>query len=328
MNRIAWIDCLRGLGLILVVIGHMAMPRWIVTYIYGFHMPLFFFLSGYLYKYNISIKWAVRKIDSLIIPYVLYCLIGVTVISCVKGDDVAHLVSLMYYGKGLGTEWFLLCLFMSELLGALMLKVLGSGLGRALLGFFICVITGVCISLLNLEQYYMVNTVFPAAAFWLLGVVIAKSNFIDRMDRAMVSIAVIILFVFSLLALYNCRVNINGNKYGNFLLFYFVAISAIIMLTLMFKRITPPINFLSIVGACSLPIMTLHVYIPMLVKKIFYWSVGIDIDDCGALIRLGARASFILLLAILTWLVTRYLPIMAGKGKLFQLMIKDDSAKK
>ena len=47
-NREHWIDALKGIGIILVVIGHVSLGNNLVKWIYSFHMPLFFALSGYM----------------------------------------------------------------------------------------------------------------------------------------------------------------------------------------------------------------------------------------------------------------------------------------
>ena len=48
-DRVEWIDAAKGIGIILVVLGHI----WLIgpgqKIINSFHMPLFFFLSGYGY---------------------------------------------------------------------------------------------------------------------------------------------------------------------------------------------------------------------------------------------------------------------------------------
>lgn len=44
-----WIDALKAFGILLVVIGHSGAPGIIGKMIYGFHMPLFFMISGYLF---------------------------------------------------------------------------------------------------------------------------------------------------------------------------------------------------------------------------------------------------------------------------------------
>jgi fucose 4-O-acetylase-like acetyltransferase len=46
-DRIAWIDIAKGIGILLVIIGHMpSFPEWIRAWIFSFHMPLFFSFQG------------------------------------------------------------------------------------------------------------------------------------------------------------------------------------------------------------------------------------------------------------------------------------------
>ena len=45
---IRWIDNLKGFGILLVVIGHTVPREGLGQWIYAFHMPLFFFISGFL----------------------------------------------------------------------------------------------------------------------------------------------------------------------------------------------------------------------------------------------------------------------------------------
>lgn len=65
------IDIAKGIGIMLVVIGHTDSP--LHDFIYLFHMPLFFFLSGYAYKkidsYN-PIKVIKKRFKSLYIPFI------------------------------------------------------------------------------------------------------------------------------------------------------------------------------------------------------------------------------------------------------------------
>lgn len=49
-GRKYWIDVLRALGIILVVLGHVSKEPNTVIFIYAFHMPLFFLLSGFLFN--------------------------------------------------------------------------------------------------------------------------------------------------------------------------------------------------------------------------------------------------------------------------------------
>lgn len=57
------IDIARALGIILVVLGHTRMlPSLVIKYIYGFHMPLFFTITGYLYYSPSSFSVAIKNI--------------------------------------------------------------------------------------------------------------------------------------------------------------------------------------------------------------------------------------------------------------------------
>ena len=47
--RIEWIDICKGLGIFLVVIGHTSIAQisqTVYNWIYSFHMPMFYMLSG------------------------------------------------------------------------------------------------------------------------------------------------------------------------------------------------------------------------------------------------------------------------------------------
>lgn len=48
MKREEWVDTLKGIGILLVIVGHTNSPFF--KLIYGFHMPLFFMISGFLYN--------------------------------------------------------------------------------------------------------------------------------------------------------------------------------------------------------------------------------------------------------------------------------------
>ena len=74
-NRIDWIDSAKGLGIILVVLGHTwDIPQWLYCGIYAFHMPLFFMLSGLTCKFEKedSVQtFFVKLWKAYIIPYFL-----------------------------------------------------------------------------------------------------------------------------------------------------------------------------------------------------------------------------------------------------------------
>ena len=50
IQRYDYIDYLRAVGIILMVLAHIPLSDSFVHYVHGFHMPLFFVVSGFLFK--------------------------------------------------------------------------------------------------------------------------------------------------------------------------------------------------------------------------------------------------------------------------------------
>lgn len=116
-SRLAYFDQLKGLAILLVVIGHVMQFSFgyaqsdLVNMLGIFHMPIFFYISGYFaYKELPSFKGMVRKLRhrmvSLALPYLsfvfLWCLFSET-------DALS-----MFLGGG-GRYWFLYVLLLLSL---------------------------------------------------------------------------------------------------------------------------------------------------------------------------------------------------------------------
>lgn len=78
-ERIQWVDACKAYAIFLVVLGHYYHGSFINSYIYSFHMPLFFFLAGLVSTIQVkTFKDFVRgRIRTLIIPYFTFGLIQV-----------------------------------------------------------------------------------------------------------------------------------------------------------------------------------------------------------------------------------------------------------
>lgn len=121
-QRIQWIDMAKGYGMIFVIIGHWNIP-YITDYLYAFHIPLFFFLSGVVYSLKKSFALFFKtKIQRIIIPY--FCL-GITVVFSnllfSKGfgfglTDVVKEARLLVVQERYTTLWFFACLLILNIL--------------------------------------------------------------------------------------------------------------------------------------------------------------------------------------------------------------------
>lgn len=88
-KRLEWIDVAKGIGIVLVVMGHTIVPQlketeiggFIWNFIYNFHMPLFFFISGWLFErrlehYTSKGKFISDKLKFLMLPYLTFSIIA------------------------------------------------------------------------------------------------------------------------------------------------------------------------------------------------------------------------------------------------------------
>lgn len=143
-RRIDWIDRAKGMAVFLVVLGHTPVPAPLVREIYTFHMPLFFFLSGWVFRPERYRGWrdfAANKARSLLVPYTCFGLLraGAVLIAGWAGlvepgnplelfGGIAVSLRKTAWSAGL---WFLPCLFVSEMLFYGLLRLARGSGGRA-----------------------------------------------------------------------------------------------------------------------------------------------------------------------------------------------------
>lgn len=115
MQRIETLDIAKGLGIILVVIGHfMSMASYPGKVIYSFHMPLFFFISGVCFnkqKYYTIQLFLENRFRTLLWP----CFIFTIIISLLQTWLLD--IPLSQLQRGLpGALWFPPILFFAEII--------------------------------------------------------------------------------------------------------------------------------------------------------------------------------------------------------------------
>lgn len=124
-SRLEYVDFYRGIGIILMIMGHIGFGQVFDKYIHAFHMPMFFFVSGFFYdkeKYKI-VDLIKKRIISLLIPYVAFAVIHYILYFCLYGFDAKLLLSIVWNSPDptipiAGALWFLTALFFTELLYA------------------------------------------------------------------------------------------------------------------------------------------------------------------------------------------------------------------
>jgi len=131
-DHYGWVEYAKGIGIILVVYGHVArgvfnagmgqdveLFKLIDSIIYSFHMPLFFFISGLFFVSSIRRRSAkglfFSKLDTIVYPYLVWSLIQGFVKLLVGpvtnfGMELDELYSILW--KPIDQFWFLYVLFL------------------------------------------------------------------------------------------------------------------------------------------------------------------------------------------------------------------------
>lgn len=111
-NRLLYIDILKAFGIFLVILGHVLNDNKhpVSHFIYSFHMPLFFALSGvfFVYKKEIQLKELIRKRwKSMLKPYLFFYIITFFYWALVERNLRAEAggVEAEWYNPILGLFW-------------------------------------------------------------------------------------------------------------------------------------------------------------------------------------------------------------------------------
>ncbi|MBQ8952380.1 MAG: acyltransferase family protein [Eubacterium sp.] len=135
-KRLDYLDMTKGLGMILVLIGHLQGDsiftfspyiQPLCVFIFSFHMPMFFIVSGILLAIkNDEVKplkeVAKSRFRGIMIPYLWFSLfyLIVVVAALIKGEIAVQTLYLnIWYvisGYGMNVLWFLPALYLGELL--------------------------------------------------------------------------------------------------------------------------------------------------------------------------------------------------------------------
>lgn len=322
-ERIEWMDAFRGIGMICVILGHMQIPHVLSQAVFSFHMPLFFFASGYLYSGSWGGKWILKKVDSLLLPYLVYGVIGLSARQLNVGDVNWWFVKMLFCGNGVGVVWFLTCLFMVELIGSAVARIKWT------------ILIMVVMSLMAVVGYWMEhNRHFPvmmsrvvlqACVFWLIGYLFREHSVFDKLMsqpwNTLRNLGILILLLAGCALFKLQRVDFGSMKTGNPILLYTTAMSFIILIALVSQSALGRMGWLKFVGRNSLLFMNWHIIIPSL--TLYALSVfGLDANS-SVILKCGQRVANIAILFGLVWWLSRCANVLTGRARVFSRLVKN-----
>ncbi len=122
-KRLDWIDFAKGVGITCVVAGHIFTEGFGHNTIYLFHMPLFFFIGGYLLRPTNDYRgFLKRKTQHLLVPYFAFCIV-LTFVQYLRTDHAPLGVMIERFILGgiklsdtgwMEPYWFITCFFITQ----------------------------------------------------------------------------------------------------------------------------------------------------------------------------------------------------------------------
>lgn len=259
VNRVSYIDFFKSIGILLMIMGHIGFGNTFDIYIHAFHMPMFFFISGYLFHNYDFKKFITKKFKTLILPYFEYGFVNL--LACLlllQNFKIGKYFErfLFFNNKGLqltGALWFLTALFFGLLIFWTLLKYVPRKF-RAL----------TIVGIVFIEWSLKIRLPFSIdSAIFMLPIIYTgfllktyEPNF-SKYQKFGLSL---MLFIVSFpLIMHNGMVNARQNVYSNLILFYTNAIVVSYACFLFTKAFSECSNrCLSFIGKHSLEFMCLN----------------------------------------------------------------------
>ncbi|SEK62183.1 acyltransferase family protein [Parapedobacter koreensis] len=336
-KRILWIDYAKFIGISLVVCAHQTDRDGWFTFISAFTLPLFFFLSGYLFsfkKFDSYASFLKARTKQLLIPYFLLNLIAYALwLVFFRKFDENFAISQpsyrpfigIFYGNGHDSwlihcvaSWFIICLFTLENIYFLLFR-------NAKGAFRFILLAGIFIVSLLDQKYDPIRWPWgfnPA----IIGLIFyGTANILKEETQRIMNLPLprlIALSVPSLLVVYFVStrnyVDMLESTYGNFYLFIIGAFSGILFaltLSRMLDIVLGPVWVFQYLAQNTLVILAFHTFLISLSRN--FIALAFDIPSAVVIhsryLSLIVVAATLALSLPLIHLCNKYLPIMVGR---------------
>lgn len=202
----ATVSAFKAVCIILMVIGHSQCPEWLCRFIYLFHMPAFFFISGYLLSDGYlsgtgTVGFVKRKLKGLYLPFVFWSLVFLALTNPFHSIGLVDYTlqpremlsrafkSITFRGHQplLNGYWFLKTLFFSSILSVFLLRFVEKRSGLVVAGAVL--LAALCVFIP--DEGHMVSRTFLAAAFYVSGRIWRRSGLTPGWSLSLAALAIL-----------------------------------------------------------------------------------------------------------------------------------------
>lgn len=264
IGREKWVDIVKGISIVLVVYGHLIFSEnFLCRWIYSFHIPIFFMISGILL--SIKENWKeqnaktiiIKKAKQIIYPYVTFSFLVLIYSMIMNHEKILEILQKTILLEGYNTLWFLPCLFIAECLFIVIQKNKINNI-KAVLVLFLCTLLGTWLyNAFMTEQNNILNLIFRiinilnrslvATIFIFCGYIGYKKieKFNNKHHNKIIICAIIIFVLNIFLSQLNNLVDLHYSRLNNPFLYYICAIFGSWSLILIVKFFVKNVRFWS-----------------------------------------------------------------------------------
>ena len=314
-ERLPWLDVLKGIGIILVAIGHIYSNQTIFNWLYSFHMPLFFLAAGWVYKEKAIITDLKRRIQTVVVPYFSFGSLVLIYWQLIErrfrdsdmsfADSLLGLFSGSYDNLDFNVHlWFLPCFFVTVVLFNVLVN-----LGGKKTAYIVAALISLIYILVPMpELFWGFNRVFKYIGFYALGVTLAgqiKTGQVAERKITSGGIAIILLVLNFVLAYYGLTKEI---------MWFVTAMLGVAGIGLIAMLINKN-GLLQYLGRISLTILCIHGPVYRIVVKIVSIPLHMSTDGVreNLLLALIVVAITLAICSAAYEVIVRITPWMVGK---------------
>ncbi len=238
-KRILWIDYAKSICIYLVLLGHAHASQPVTDFIYTFHMPLFFFLSGCLFSFekhpNFK-EFAIKRFKGLMVPYLWINLITYLFWLFAGrnfGEDAT--ISTTWYSPIIGIllgyskqmihntpMWFFICLYFLEIFYYLLFKPLQKK-SKSIKISVLIVIAVIGYTNYAYNPYtlpFCLGTAIVGMVFYGIGNLIVHNIQITKIKLLHIILVFLTMGIVIFIAHENGYIIMDTNNYNNYILFH------------------------------------------------------------------------------------------------------------
>ncbi len=180
-KRIEWVDVCRGLAILAIFIGHVGNTDIVTTFVFRYHIPLFFFLSGFFYNKRriLSIKeYLVECFKGTLIPYIFFCSLGIVFYIVTQGSPLVIAKTYLkqaFFGIRIhidfgGQLWFFTCLFSIQILYYLLNRIIKKKVLLVIITLISALLSAVILKMPNVPSvFFNIDSALYYTLFYCVG---------------------------------------------------------------------------------------------------------------------------------------------------------------